>query len=66
MTFRLEPELRAQVEQVADDEGCSTSSVIRHALTDLLATRAGRGVGGGVGAEHRQTDKGPPPNRLRS
>ena len=40
MTFRLEPELRAAVEQVAADESCSTSAVIRHALTDLLAARA--------------------------
>ena len=40
MTFRLSPELRAAIEQVAAEEGCSTSVVIRRALTDLLADRA--------------------------
>ena len=40
ITFRADPDLRAALEQVAADEGCTTTDVIRHALTDLLTTRA--------------------------
>jgi len=40
ITFRADPDLRAALEQVAADEDCTTTDVIRHALTDLLAARA--------------------------
>jgi len=40
ITFRVDPDLRATLEQVADAEGCTTTDVIRHALSDLLAARA--------------------------
>lgn len=40
VTFQADPGLHAALEKVADDEGCSTSDVVRHALNDLFAARA--------------------------
>lgn len=42
IAFRLSPELRAEAERVAAQEGCSLSELARHALEERLNDKTSR------------------------